>query len=246
MLIGGLRALMVQALHPLAMAAVVDFSDYKSDVWGRYARTSNYVTTTIFGTTAQAQALGRRVREIHRPIRGVDRVTGLPYAAEDPELLLWVHVVLVDSFVAAYQRFVRPLPAGELDSYVSEMVRQAELVGLEAGQVPGSWAETQAFMEAIRPQLESTPAARDALDTVLHPPLPPWRRPFWALAGRAAVSILPDYGLELYGLRRRPAIDRAVRPVVANGSLFARLVLKPPPVLQAARRRAASAGREVV
>src|SRR5437667_234343 len=81
MLVGGLRALIVQALHPLAIAAVVDHSDYKKDVWGRYARTSNYVVTTIFGSTRQAQALGSRVQAIHRPIRGVDRVTGRPYAA---------------------------------------------------------------------------------------------------------------------------------------------------------------------
>src|SRR5256884_1987414 len=106
---GGLRALMVQALHPLAIAAVAQHSDYRSDVWGRYARTTNYIVTTVFGTTRQAEALGARVREVHRPIRGVDTVTGRPYAADDPELLLWIHATLVESFLAAYRRFVRPL-----------------------------------------------------------------------------------------------------------------------------------------
>ena len=245
MLIGGLRALMVQALHPLAMAAVTDFSDYKSDVWSRYDRTSSYVTTTIFGSTRQARAAGRRVREVHGPIRGVDAVTGLPYAADDPELLLWVHAVLVDSFVAAYQRFVRRLPDADLDRYVGELVRQAELVGLDAARVPPTWAGNQAFLASLRPALRSTPAAIEALDTILHPPLPAWRRPFWEVAGRAAVSIMPGYALSLYGLRRRPLLDRAVRPMVAHGSWAARVFLKPPPVLREARRRAAVRGRRL-
>ncbi|MDQ6919714.1 MAG: DUF2236 domain-containing protein, partial [Candidatus Dormibacteraeota bacterium] len=86
LLIGGLRALMLQALHPLAIAAVEQHSDYKNDVWGRFNRTSNYVMTTVFGSTEEANSLGRRVRAIHKPIHGIDRVTGLPYAADDPLL----------------------------------------------------------------------------------------------------------------------------------------------------------------
>src|SRR5262247_2267557 len=122
LLVGGLRALMIQALHPLAIAVVADHSNYKSDVWGRYARTSNYVVTTIFGTTRQAEALGIRVREVHRPIRGIARGTGKPYAADDPELLLWIHTTLVESFLAAYRAFVAPLTAGEANRYVAELV----------------------------------------------------------------------------------------------------------------------------
>jgi uncharacterized protein (DUF2236 family) len=240
LLMGGLRALVVQALHPLAMAAVADFSDYKSDVWGRYFRTSNYVTTTIYGTTRQAEALGRRVRDVHRPMRGVDRVTGRPYEADDPELLLWVHAVLVDSFVTAHQRFVRPLPTGEVDRYVAEMVRQAELVGLAASQVPATWQGNLAFIESQRPQLRCTPDALDALDTVLHPPLPNWRRPFWGLIAGAAVSILPDYALELYGLRSRPLGRKIYRGMVTVGSRASKRVLRPAPVVRAARQRAAA------
>jgi uncharacterized protein (DUF2236 family) len=242
LLIGGLRALMVQALHPLAMAAVADFSDYRSDVWGRYARTTNYVVTTIFGTTRQAHAVGGRVREVHRPMRGVDAVTGRAY---DPELLIWVHVVLLDSFVAAYERFVRPLTAADRDRYAAEMVAQAELVGLERDVVPASWDAVQGFLAKLRGDLLCTPAAQQAAETVLHPPLPAWRRPFWAVAGRAATSILPDYALELYGLRHRPLVDAVLRPLVGGGARAARLVLPPPPVLRAARRRARAAGRRL-
>lgn len=242
LVVGGLRALMVQALHPLAMAAVADHSDYKSDVWGRYARTSNYVVTTIFGTTRQAEALGARVRAVHRPMRGVDKVTGLPYAADDPELLLWIHATLVESFLAAYCRFVRPLGRSEADRYTAEMVRQAELVGLRADQVPATERDNQAFIDGRRPMLVVTRHSLEAVDTVLHPPLPAWRRPFWWAAGQAAISLMPDYALALYGIRRNPAAEAAVRPVVTNGSRISQRLLSPPPVLRQARARAEAAG----
>jgi uncharacterized protein (DUF2236 family) len=243
MLVGGLRALMVQALHPLAIAAVADHSDYKKDVWGRYARTSNYVVTTIFGSTRQAEALGRRVREIHRPIRGLDKVTGLPYSADDPTLLLWIHTTLVESFLAAYRRFVGRLAREEADSYLGELVRQAELVGLEAWRVPATERDNQEFIDSCRPMLVATRHSLEALDTVLHPPLPPWRRPVWWVAGQAAISVMPDHALRLYGIRRNAAAEAAVRPMVSSGSDFARRFLAPPPVLREARQKAAAAGR---
>jgi uncharacterized protein (DUF2236 family) len=243
MLVGGLRALIVQALHPLAIAAVADHSDYKSDVWGRYARTSNYVVTTIFGSRRQAEALGARVRAIHRPIRGVDSVTGQPYSADDPVLLLWIHATLVESFLAAYRRFVGPLRPEEADGYVEEMVRQAELVGLRAAEVPATEAANRAFIDSCRPRMVATRHSLEALDTVLHPPLPPWRRPYWWAAGQAAISLLPEYAVELYEIRRNPAAEAAVRPLVSSGSRFARRFLKAPPVLREARRRSQAAGR---
>ncbi|MGI8564476.1 MAG: oxygenase MpaB family protein [Candidatus Dormibacter sp.] len=243
LLVGGLSALMWQALHPLAIAAVADHSDYRKDVWGRYDRTSNYVMTTIFGTTKQAQALGARVRAVHVPIHGVDKVTGLPYAADDPTLLLWIHGTLVASFLAAYRRFVRPLSAGEADGYVAEMVRQAELVGLKAGAVPASEAANLAFLDSSAHLLQVTRPAREAVDTVLHPPLPVFLRPVWAVAGQAAISILPEGALQLYGMRRPRLAAAAVRPLVGGGAWFAGRFLKPPPVLRQARARAAAGGR---
>ncbi len=242
LLVGGLRALMLQALHPLAIAAVVDHSNYREDVWGRYARTTNYVVTTIFGTTRQARALGARVREVHRPIRGIDRVTGRQYAADDPELLLWIHTTLVESFLGAYRRFVQPLSQDEADRYVAEMVRQAELVGLRAAEVPSTEAANEAFIDGLRASLMATRGALEAVDTVLHPPLPAWRRPFWWIAGQAALSLMPDHALELLGISRHRAIEQAVRPVVRRGAAYARRRLKPPPVIAEARRRLAEAG----
>jgi uncharacterized protein (DUF2236 family) len=244
LLVGGLRALMVQALHPLAIAAVVDHSDYRSDVWGRYARTTNYVVTTVFGTTRQAEALGARVREVHRPIHGVDRVTGRPYAADDPELLLWIHCTLVESFLTAYRRFVRPLSAGEADRYVAEMVRQAELVGLRAGEVPATDSGNSEFIESLGPELMVTQAAREAVDTVLHPPLPALYRPFWWVAGHAAISLMPDSALDLLGMRRSPIAEAVVEPLVRRAGAVRMPGRRPPPVLVEARRRAEAAGLE--
>ncbi len=242
MLVGGLRALMQQALHPLAMAAVAQHSDYRADVWGRFDRTSNYVITTIFGTTRQARALGHRVRQIHRPIHGTDSVTGLPYAADDPVLLLWIHATLVESFLAAYRRFVGPLSGAEADAYVAEMVRQGELVGMRAQDTPAGEVANARFIASQLPLLVVTRPALEALDTVLHPPLEAWRRPGWWVAAQAAISILPDYALDLYGIRRNLRAEAAVRPLVASGAGLARRLLRPPPVLGQARRRTAAAG----
>jgi uncharacterized protein (DUF2236 family) len=244
LLVGGLRALMVQALHPLAIAAVADHSDYRSDVWGRYARTTNYVITTIYGTTRQAEALGARVREVHRPIHGVDRVTGRPYSADDPVLLLWIHCTLVESFLVAYQRFVKPLDAGEADRYVAEMVRQAELVGLPAGQVPATEPANREFLASLEPELMVTRAALEAVDTVLHPPLPAWSRPFWWVAGHAAISLMPDPALLLLGIRRSPIAEAVVRPLVRRAGSVRPPGRRPPAVLVEARRRAEAAGLE--
>lgn len=242
LLLGGLRALMVQALHPLAMAAVAQFSDYRNDVWGRYSRTTMYVVTTIFGSTRQARAAGARVRAVHAPMRGVDEVTGLSYRADDPELLLWVHVALVESFVLAYERYVAPLTAAERDQYVGEMVRQAELVGIPEEMVPPTWGAMEAFIEGMRPQLRVSQETRDAFDVVLHPPLPRWKRAGWRVIAEGAVTLLPDYARALYGLRRHRARWAVMRPLVRVGSALAKRRGRPPLVIRDAILRARAAG----
>ncbi len=242
LLLGGLRALMVQALHPLAMAAVAQFSDYRNDVWGRYSRTTMYVVTTVFGSTRQARAAGARVQAVHAPMRGVDRVTGLPYRADDPKLLLWVHVALVESFVLAYERYVAPLTGAERDQYVREMVRQAELVGIPQRMVPATWEELDAFVQRMRPELRVSPQTRDAFDVVLHPPLPRWRRAAWRVIAEGAVALLPEYSRELYGLRRHRLRWALMRPLVRVGSALARRRGRPPLVIRDAILRARAAG----
>lgn len=105
MLIGGLRSLIVQALNPLSMAGVAQHSNYKDDSWGRLMRTTDYVMTTTYGDTAAAERQVKIVKTIHERVKGVDGFTGLPYSANDPKLLLWVHCSQIDAFIAAYRAY---------------------------------------------------------------------------------------------------------------------------------------------
>ncbi len=245
LLAGGLRALVIQALHPLAIAAVAQHSDYRSDVWGRFNRTSSYVVNTIYGDTATAREEGRRVRAVHRRIRGTDPVTGLEYSADDPELLLWIHCTLVDSFLAAHRRYVGGLSRIDADRYVVEMIRQAELVGLRAHDVPATVAGNLAFIESQMPMLQLTRPAQEALDTVIHPPLPARRRPYWWTASNAALALLPRWARELYRLPQRPLLGFALRPFVAAASRVMGRTGNPPPALARARKIARAAGRPI-
>lgn len=242
LLLGGLRALMVQALHPLAMAAVAQFSDYRHDVWGRYHSTSEYVLTTVFGTSVQAREAGARVRAVHAPIAGVDGVTGEPFRADDPMLLLWVHLALVESFTLAYDRYVRPLARTERDQYVAEMVRQAELVGLDARRVPATWEGVEASIHERRRHLLVSPDTRDALHVILRPPLPWWQGAGWRAIAEGAVALLPDYALELYCIPRRPVRWAVSRPLIRAGTALTRWRGRPPPVVRDADLRAKAAG----
>jgi len=129
MLVGGIRALIVQTLDPLAMAGVADHSLYRSDPLGRLRRTAAFIAATTFGTTAEAAAAVARVRAIHDAVQGV-APDGRPYAASDPDLLAWVHHVEVQSFLVAYQRVGPGLAPADADRYVAEMARLGELLGV--------------------------------------------------------------------------------------------------------------------
>jgi uncharacterized protein (DUF2236 family) len=227
MLIGGLRALVIQALNPLAMAAVAQHSDFRTDPWGRLRRTSEYVTTTIFGDTATAKAAGARVRALHRRVRGIDEVTGRPYSADDPELLLWIHVVEVDSFLAAYRRYGDALSDEDADLYVKEMVRSAELVGLHEADVPHTEREVRDYLAGVR-NLCVTPAAREGLRLVLNPPARLPGRVAWAIPATAAVALLPPDIRALYGLPWFEPADPVVTLAVAALCRALKLVVPPP------------------
>src|SRR5207237_678680 len=124
-----------RALPPLAMAGVAQHSNWRQDPFGRLAATSSYLLTTTYGDSASALAAAAWVRKIHTHVRGIDPETGLPYSAEDPSLLLWVHAGMVESIVTVVQRYGRVLDAGDADRYVAEMVRFAEIVGVTEEQV---------------------------------------------------------------------------------------------------------------
>jgi uncharacterized protein (DUF2236 family) len=236
-LVGGLRALIIQALNPLAMAAVEQHSDFRTDPWGRLRRTSEYVTTTIFGDSASAHAAGARIRAIHRRVSGIDSVTGLPYRADDPQLLLWVHAVEVHSFYYAYRCFGGRLTSADADRYVREMVASAELVGLHAQDVPQSLEELREYLRGYR-KLCVTPAARDGLKLVLSPPAPLAGRVAWAIPAAATISILPRRVRDLYGLPWVPVADPALRFGVYSLCRALNVLVPPSPPVQEARARA--------
>ena len=209
MFAAGIRALLLQSLHPLAMAGVAGHSGYKGDPWGRLQRTSTFLATTTFGTIEDAEALIGRIRQIHLRVRG-RAPDGRAYAASDPHLLKWVHVTEADSFLRTHQKYgVAPLSVAEADRYVS----QACVVGTRLGVIdpPTSVAELDASIESYRPELEATPQARDAARfLLLHPPLPWSARPgYGALAG-AGVALLPTWARRQLALPRLPLADQAI------------------------------------
>ncbi|MHB8588519.1 MAG: oxygenase MpaB family protein [Candidatus Dormibacteraceae bacterium] len=197
--LAGLRSLMVQALHPLAMAGVAEHSNWMQDPFGRMAATSGYILTVTYGDTAAAHHVASRVRAVHSHVNGTDAVTGLAYQAGDPGLLLWIHAALVDSIVHVVQRYGRTLEAAEADSYVAEMVKFAELVGVPAEGVPASVAKLHEYIESVE-LLQATPAARDAIAVVLDPPqLDDDTRELWHDLGQVAIGTLPGWARSMYG-----------------------------------------------
>ena len=244
-LVGGVRALLMQALHPLAMAGILEHSVVTGDISGRYMRTRDFILAAIFGDRATADAAGARVRAAHRPVAGVDRVTGLSYRANDPELLLWVHCALVDSFLAAQQRFGRRLQLAEADLYVAEMMRMGRLVGLQEEDMPAGVAALRLTLAGYDPMLRLSEGARAAWKLLEHPPMPRAARPGWALVFAASVSIMPPKLLRIYR-RRPPRIPpRALDAGVWAGSHVARMIGRPSPVFAAARELARSEGVEL-
>ena len=189
---GGMAALLLQSLHPGAMAGVAGHSGYKGDPWGRLQRTSHYLAVTTFGTIADAQQSIEVVRSVHRRVRGTDP-KGRPYAADDPHLLRWVHVAEVRSFLSAFQAYAAtPLTPDEADLYVRQTNVAAELLG--ATDLPQTVAELDERIEAYRPELESTAAAREATRfMLLNPPVPLLARPGYGLIAAGGIALLPGW-----------------------------------------------------
>jgi uncharacterized protein (DUF2236 family) len=215
MALAGLRALFLQAVHPLAMAGVADHSDFRSDPWGRLFRTADYVSVTTFGTTEQARRAGAKVRGIHRRLGGIEPESGRAYRVDDPELLRWVHCVEVESFLSTAIRCGLRLTPAERDTYYAEQTIGSTLVGLDPAQVPSSVAEMAAYFRDIRPQLRVTAEARRTAGFVLWPPMPALvrlgtpARPAWVALASAAFAMLPRWARRLYRMPGLPTTDVA-------------------------------------
>lgn len=236
MLVGGLRALLVQALEPRAMAAVDQHSKFREDPWGRLERTTNFVLATTYGDTDAAEAAAARVRKVHERIRGTDPVTGEPYAADDPDLLLWIHAVEVESFLLAYRTYAGRVTIADADRYVAEMARVAEMVELPRGRAPQSEGELRDYLRSVR-GLRVTPAAVDGLRVVMFPPMSLRYRPLWVIPTTAAIAILPGYARRLYRIPWFPPAALPVRTAVFALSRVLNLATPTPPALRQARER---------
>jgi uncharacterized protein (DUF2236 family) len=212
MFIGGIRALLLQSLHPLAMAAVAEHSDYRGDPWGRLQRTSYFLAVTTFGRAEDARAAIARVRAVHERVTGT-APDGRPYAASDPHLLTWVHIAEADSFLRAHTRFgTRPLDQAGRDGYVADMAR----IGAELGvpDPPRTEAELADRIALYRAELAATAQAREAARfLLLSPPLPALARAPYGVLAAAAVSLLPGWARRPLRLPRLPVTETVlVRP----------------------------------
>ena len=239
-LVGGVRALLVQALHPLAMAGVADHSDYRSDPLGRLQRTAGFLATTTFGSIADAQAAITRVREVHERVIGT-APDGRPYEANDPHLLAWVHCTEVDSFLRARQRYgSSSLPTGFDDRYVGEMAEIGRRLGVE--HPPTDVAGLKARLWAFRPELTVNHQARETVRFLSWPPLPMAARAPYGVVLGAAIGLVPGFARRMLRLPLPPLVESvAIRPAATVLLRTIGWALGPHPALEARHREALSA-----
>lgn len=194
MLVGGIRALLEQALHPGAMSGVAAHSNFREDAWGRLQRTGDYVGTLTFGTKEEADKLAARVRMIHSKLK-----------LDDPHLLLWVHMAMIDAFLDTAIRSGLKLTDSEIDQYILEMVKFAELVGIDPANTPKNKLEFDCYFKEIQPELVASDDAKRAALFIALPPLPPLLRfgtpiaPLWSGITSLAAASLPKWARRLYG-----------------------------------------------
>ncbi len=247
--VAGLRALYLQSLLPRAIAGVVQNSDYRNDPWGRLMRTAEYVGTVVYGTTDDARRAGARIRGLHARLRARDPETGEEFRIDEPELLRWVHVTEVESFVATARRAGLALSDSDVDRYLAEQTAAAELVGLEPSSVPQSMAEVEAYYEDVRPGLALTRPAIDVARFLAVPPLPyklGWTpvRPAWVAIAAMGFGLLPRWARRLYRLPGLPTTDLAATLTVKAGRrAIAMLPAAQGPIYTDAMRRAEAAAK---
>ena len=220
MMVGGLSSLIVQSLHPRALAAVWDHSDFRSKLKERLGRTAYFVAATTYGSEAMALNAIRRVNTIHANIRGTD-LQGQPYVANEPELIRWVHLVEVTSFLAAYQHLAKqPLSPQACDQYIAEMARVGHLLG--AVDLPLTYADTQAELESFANVLSFDVRAQEILQIIQAYPVDVMDKPWMALVLKSAFDVMPSWVLALMGqspsclmqtLATRLAVQLSAEPV---------------------------------
>lgn len=228
MLCGGISALLLQMLHPLALAGVWDHSRFREDIFGRLRRTSQFISATTFAATPDAERLIAKVQGIHQRIAGVDK-DGTPYQASDPALLTWVHVAECSRFMASHLRYKRTVVSVQRqEDYFRESAEIARRLG--AKDIPQTPNEVADYLEAMRPQLRCDERTREVAEVLLTTRLPGrLSQPVGQVMMRAGIDLLPPWAQEMLGLSLTPlqrrttrlmvlAIARVLRASVRNGA----------------------------
>ncbi|MDH4652012.1 oxygenase MpaB family protein [Pseudomonas sp. JS3066] len=235
MMIGGISALLLQMLHPLALSGVWDHSNFRADMLGRLRRTGQFISGTTYGTRKDADWLIDKVRTIHMQVVGT-APDGRSYAASDPALLTWVHVAEVSCFLKAHLRYLNPQLSGEeQDRYYAEIALVAERLG--AQDVPKSRQQVADYLEAMRPQLACDDRSREVVRVLLGAPSPSAvAKPFGVLMMQAGIDLMPDWASAMLGLYQRPWQRRVVRDLVWRVAPLLRWAMRNGAVHRARRR----------
>jgi uncharacterized protein (DUF2236 family) len=210
MMIGGVGALLLQMLHPAALAGVWDHTDFRNDMAGRLRRTAQFVGGVTYGSVDRATGLIERVRSIHDAVTG-ELPDGTPYRANDPKLLAFVHAAESLCFLDAFRRYRDPLMSrAEQDRYFRETAVVARMLG--AQPAPENRGDTIGFLEAIRPELRADERVREVARTLLsQKPDSPALAPLFAVMFDAGADLLPDWAARMHGFRQPPARKTAIR-----------------------------------
>ncbi|MEO5876892.1 MAG: oxygenase MpaB family protein [Streptosporangiaceae bacterium] len=220
MWVGGVRGLMLQALHPMAMWGVWQNSNFKEDPFGRLQRTSDFVGMATFGSHEEIDELAAKVRGIHRRLRILNHDTGRTEPLDQPEFLRWVHCAEVSSYLETARRAGLPMTDRMADLYLDEQRHTATYVGLHAEEIPGSVAEMDAYFREMRPLLRATDEAMETARFLIWPRLPENLRflspgkPAYFPFGALCYYSLPAWARQMYGILPevpQPAVTAALR-----------------------------------
>ncbi|SEG58708.1 Uncharacterized conserved protein, DUF2236 family [Thermomonospora echinospora] len=214
LMIGGFRALLLQALHPRTMWGTAQNSELMDPraAWQRLGRTIEFVRVRTYGSLEEVERVGRRVRKLHSKLEGLDLRTGELFQVDDPENLLWVHMGEVDSYLDIARRAGVGLSDADADRFVDEQRRAAQVVGLDPVDVPATVAEMKDYYAQMRSRIWACKDARDGLRRMFNPAVPlPFTPLKLAAPGVATlvVSTLPRWARRMYGLPGLPTSDLA-------------------------------------
>lgn len=245
MWVAGVRALYLQALHPRAVRGVVQNSEFRKDPWGRLFRTADFVGVTTYGSRAEAERIGKRVRRIHSHLTAVDPETGERYRIDETALLRWIHCAAIVSYADVARRAGFPLTDSQLDRYFAEQRAAAALVGLGPREVPDNGAAMRAYFEDVRPALGRSEESDEVWEFLRRPPVHPvlWpaRELLWRRIADLAYGALPSWAHAMYGHRPLPPFAvtaglRGLRTTLSAVLPVVRTVYESPHIKAAAER----------